>query len=90
MDVWNPEDLTTKTLIAEMPMEIGHSNPHQHSRIITLKDNTELIFFGGWCDTEIKEVWKYKSQSDSWEVLGQMQIMRSKHLVVPVTGMDCP
>ena len=90
MDVWSPEDLTIKTITNELPMEVGHSNPFQHSQIITKNDNTELIFFGGWCDVNIKDVWKYQSQSNSWEILGQMQIKRASHLVVPVVGMDCP
>ncbi len=90
MDVWNPMDMTVNTIIDEMPMESGRSSPLSRSQIITLNNNTELIIFGGSSGGEIKEIWKYKTQNNSWELLGQMQTPRSDFQVVLVTRTECP
>ena len=73
-----------------MPMEIGHSNGHQRGQMISMNDNTELVFFGGWNDIFITEIWKYKYTKNSWELLGHMQTGRENHLAISVTGFDCP
>ncbi len=72
-------------------LESGCSSPLSRSQIITLNNITELIFFGGYTSgDEIKYIWKYKIQINSWELLGQMQTPRSDFQVVPVTRTECP
>jgi len=90
IDVWNPVDQTSVTIVEEMPMEIGHSNPHQRGKMISINGNTELVFLGGWSDIFITEIWKYKYTKNSWELLGNMQIGRENNLAIQVTGMECP
>ena len=90
IDIWNPLEGTIKTIVAEMPMEIGQTKPYQRAKIVSTNKNTELIFFGGMSDNLITEVWKYKYVSGQWELLGNIQIGRIGHLAIPVMGMKCP
>jgi hypothetical protein len=90
IDVWNPVDGTITTIVNEMPMEIGHTYPYHKSKLISVNKNTELVFFGGWSDNYITEVWKYKYVGNQWELLGNIQTGREAHIVIPVTGMKCP
>jgi len=73
-----------------MAMEKGHTYSLRRARMISINNNSELVFTGGWSDEFLTEVWKYKYFSKSWELLGNIQIGRENHLFFPVTGMECP
>ncbi len=88
--MWNPVNGHIETIVNEVPMEIGKGSSQRRARMLSINDNTELVLFGGSCTNVMSEIWKYKYQSNSWEFLGNMQALRANHLVVPVTGLECP
>jgi hypothetical protein len=90
IDVWNPSDGAIKTIVDVMPIEIGRTSPHQLAEMISTNNFTELVFFGGFGDAFFTDVWKYKYLSNSWELLGNINVGRKNHLAIPVTGIECP
>jgi hypothetical protein len=88
--VWNPVNGHIETIVNEMPIENGKVFSQQRASMLSINGNTELVLFGGWCTNYINEIWKYKYESNSWEFLGNMQVFRANHLVIQVTGLECP
>ncbi len=89
LEAWNMETGTVETIVDQMPSEIyGWSN--HRGTMISISDNTELVFFGGWSGIYLREVWKYNYPRNNWEMVGNLQNGRSQHHSIKVKGMECP
>jgi hypothetical protein len=88
VEVWNIETGTVQTIVNQMPREISYSI--QRGTMISISDNTELVFFGGWAGSFLSEVWKYNYPKNKWEMVGHIQNGRSQHLTIPVKRLECP
>jgi len=84
MEVWNSVDETVKTVTPILPQEIGRSNCLDRSVMTSINDNTQLVITGGWATIFISEVWKYTYASNTWEMIGNLQVSISSTFYVRV------
>jgi hypothetical protein len=88
MELWNTIDGTLQTIVDSLPQQVQYR--YTGARMISVNKNTELVFFGGWSTNFVTEVWKYKYDSNTWELLGSLQSAREDPLVMQVYGLGCP
>jgi len=84
METWNSFDGTVKTIISEMPREVGEYYALQSNVMTPINDNTELVISGGWISVYASEIWKYTYASNSWKQLSNLLIARNGHLAIVI------
>ena len=88
MEVWNPVEGTVEIIVDNLPQQAQYR--YCGAKMISINNNTELVFFGGWSSNYVTQIWKYKYHSNVWELLGNIQQGREDALVFQVKGLDCP
>jgi len=90
VEVWNMATGSVEIIVDILPSEKQYGWSTYYGTMISITDNTELVFFGGWPGIMLSEVWKYNYPGDSWKLLGNIQIGRECQLTIPVKRMECP
>ena len=58
--------------------------------MISVKNNTDLILHGGVAGSTIfKEIWRYRSNGRTWNIIGSMMMAKKEHSGIPVEGLEC-
>ena len=59
--------------------------------MLPIKHNTELILHGGNADGGLLNgIWKYKSNKQTWTLIGSLLKPRGEHAAIAVKGLECP
>jgi len=91
MEIWNPVDGSVQTIAALLPQEKINQQPLLAAKMISIENNTEVVFFGGKISNNyISEVWKYTYSNDSWQQLGNLLSPRCQNALIIVPGLKCP
>ncbi len=88
METWNTIEGTIEIIVNNLPQQAQYK--YTGAKMISVNNNTELVFFGGWSSNFVTQIWKYKYRSNTWELLGNLQQGREDALVFQVNGLDCP
>ncbi len=90
LEIWNMASGSVEIIVDILPTEKKYGWSTYGAKIISINDNTELVFFGGWPGIMLTEVWKYNYPRNTWTLVGNIQVGRQHHLAIPVKGMECP
>ena len=75
----------------KLPMESYESQGLSYSQLLSIKNGSELLLYGGQIGDQIFDgIYKYLSASNTWLQVGKMMFPRAAHVVVPVQGLSCP
>ena len=89
MEFWNPVDDSVEIVSGELPQEEGSTMGLIHTQIIPVKEGSELMLYGGFKGSHLKEIWNYNVAENSWTRVGSTLVARGEHVVLPVTGITC-
>ena len=89
MEFWNPIDDSVEMVSEELPQEEGSTMGLIHTQIIPVKEGSELMLYGGFKGSHLKEIWNYNVAENSWTRVGSTLVARGEHVVLPVTGITC-
>ena len=89
MEFWNPIDDSVEMVSGELPQEEGSTMGLIHTQIIPVKEGSELMLYGGFKGSHLKEIWNYNVAENSWTRVGSTLVARGEHVVLPVTGITC-
>ena len=89
MELWNSADGTVETIVDELPQEVGKPNGIAKCRIISVNDNSELVFIGGYTDNFISDIWKFRMIDLNWQKLGDLSTLNAEHDSLAVSGLSC-
>jgi len=64
MELWNPRKGEIKPL--EIPAEVGGSSSLHYAQMIPVKDESELIIYGGYGAGFRDEIWNYNGETNIW------------------------
>ena len=91
MELWNPVDGSVETIVAQLPQEKATNQPLNSARMISVEDNTSLVFFGGKIGNNYSsDVWKYHYSNNYWMKLGNLLSPRCEQVVIMTPGLKCP
>ena len=75
----------------KLPMESDQSQGLSYSQLLSIKNGSELLLYGGQIGDQIFDgIYKFMSASKTWLRVGKMKFPRAAHVVVPVQGLSCP
>ena len=75
----------------KLPMESDQSQGLSYSQLLSIKNGSELLLYGGQIGDQIFDgIYKFISSSKTWLRVGKMKYPRAAHVVVPVQGLSCP
>ena len=91
LEVWNMETGQVNLVVDRMPLEINTNWPLGDTSIVSINDNTELVFIGGWGGSFVgQEVYKYNYLQKSFKYLGSLKMPIQSPLLIPVVVIECP
>ncbi len=74
-----------------LPMEFLKSQGLSYSQLLSIKNGSELLLYGGQIGDQIFDgIYKFMAASKTWLQVGKMKFARAAHVVIPVQGLSCP
>jgi hypothetical protein len=93
MELWNPSSETVETISDEIPPEEGsESEGLQESQIVAINGRSEFLLYGGVVNGQNHSdvIWRFTLETKAWQKVGTMLDAREEHVVLPVSGYQCP
>jgi hypothetical protein len=93
MELWNPSAETVETISDEIPAEEGsESEGLQESQIVPINGRSEFLLYGGVVNGQNHSdvIWRFTLETKAWQKVGTMLDAREEHVVLPVSGYQCP
>jgi len=66
MEVWNPRESSVEELWAEIPAEEGAPFGLSNGGMVSVRDGSEFMYYGGFKGSHHKGIWKYVVADNSW------------------------